>query len=111
MNMSELKTIKFDKDYSKLTKAGFSTLRHPNEAERKKYVRGETYRVKSPSHDFKALCTGTDLVCLGYISDNFLIDDTDEPNRYEAVNALLRFYPNLTRCSQFFVVWFTQLEE
>jgi hypothetical protein len=87
-----MKTIKFSKDYSKLEKSSFTTIRHPLST---KYNEGEIYLVKSPSHSFKVECVNAGVVAIGQLTDKFLMQDTDAKSRHYALKEILSFYPDL----------------
>ncbi|KAF5051913.1 hypothetical protein DSECCO2_414010 [anaerobic digester metagenome] len=100
-----MKTIKFAKDYSKLEKSQFSTIRHPLST---KYNEGEIYLAKSPSHCFKVECVNAGIVAIGQLTDKFLMQDTDAKSRHYALEELLSFYPDLDHCSEVLVVFLKQ---
>jgi len=102
-----MKTIKFSKDYSKLEKSSFTTIRHPFST---KYNEGEIYRVKSPSNSFKVECVNAGIVAIGQLTDKFLMQDTDAKSRHYALEELFSFYPDLDHCSEVLVVFLKQKE-
>lgn len=102
-----MKTIRFSKDYSKLEKPQFTTLRHPLST---KYNEGETYLVESPSHSFKVECVNAGIVAIGQLTDKFLMQDTDNKSRHYALEELMSFYPDLDHCSEVLVVFLKQKE-
>lgn len=102
-----MNTIKFSKDYSKLEKPQFSTIRHPLST---KYNESEIYLVKSPSHNFKVECVNTGIVAIGQLTDKFLMQDTDTKSRHYALEEVMSFYPDLDHCSEVLVVFLKQKE-
>ncbi|MFA0846351.1 MAG: hypothetical protein ACC614_02130 [Methanobacterium formicicum] len=102
-----MKVIRFAKDYSKMEKPQFSTLRHPLST---KYNEGEIYLAKSPSNNFKVECVNAGVVAIGQLTDKFLMQDTDTKSRYYALKEIMNYYPDLDHCSEVLVVFLKQKE-
>lgn len=80
--------VKFSHDYPKLERECFTTIRRRD----KGLKLGESYRVKSPSHDFRAVLTNKVKIRLTDIPDRILFFDTNTSSREEAYNLLNSFY-------------------
>lgn len=102
-----MKTIKFNKDYSKLSKSRFTTIRHPLST---KFKIGNLYQIKSPSYNFKVECVHLTIVAIGQLTDKFLMQDTDTKSRHYALKEILSFYPALDHCCEVLIVFLKQKE-
>lgn len=101
-----MKTVKFNKDFSKLNQNKFGTLRKAPEGQNIPYAENNVYKIESPSMKFKAKCTGIHVVRLEDVSTTFLVYDTDTNSREDALTILKEFYPDLSEKDIFLGIFF-----
>jgi hypothetical protein len=79
--------IKFSKNFSKLDKNKFTTIRRYD-----KYEEGGLLKVKTPKTTFEVIVSKKIKKPLGEIDTPFLLKDTDTKTREEALKLINSFY-------------------
>lgn len=98
-----MRTVKFAKDFKKLDKDNFSTLRLHD-----KYKEGEIYLIKTPTIEFQARLMAKDFYKLKEIPNRYLMEDTDTTSYFEALKQLHEFYPDINLQSDVVSLFFTK---
>ena len=92
-----MKTIKFNKDYKKLEREHFTSIRDHD----KKLMLNETVHIISPGYDFLAEVIGMEKRKLNQMYADVLLDDLEPENSDNIslnnilINALREFYPKI----------------
>lgn len=82
-----MKHIVFGREFSKLEKDKFTTLRRGNH-----YKAGITYKIMHPNGDFMAELVKIEIVPLNEIDKDLLMEDTDAKTYNEAIGTLQKLY-------------------
>jgi len=96
-----MKTIKFEKHYSKLDDKEFTTIRTG-----RKDILDEIVKIKSPETEFLAKCVNIKYVKMSNINSDLLKKDTDTKYASYAMNELRQYYPKLDWGAYVYVYYF-----
>lgn len=108
-----MKTVRFDKHYSKLDDKRFTTIRD----HAKDVFRDDIVCIKTPKNNFKARCTLEELMRFKDIPIHILMNDLGifntgidlEPHEY-CLKEMQKIYPNLKLDNIVFVYYFEKVD-